>query len=139
METTALGTPSVPPKSQVTARQRYWLGKRCTVGRKRASWRPLKTYRTSAKRFLRNMDNQFRVLTGKGLVQFQHDPDAEVWTPQNWRLWPWLGLALDQGPDNICGVMALIYKFFVNCDLMADPAHGANRDVWLASLLCLGY
>ena len=37
LETTALGIPSLPPKSQVSARQRYWLGKRCTIGRKRAS------------------------------------------------------------------------------------------------------
>ena len=67
-----------------------------------------KVFRAAAKRFLRNVDKYFRVVSGKGLIQFVRDSEVDLWDPKNWREWPYLGLALDQGPDIICGGMALI-------------------------------
>ena len=136
-EPAAPGAPagaSRPPKAAAVAqRQRLWLQKKGAVSQTgRASFRPRKIYRAASKRFLRNVDNQFRVVTGSGLKQFQKTEEGDVWAPAQWRSWPFLGTALDQGLDNVCGVMALIYFFLCNVDFFPDPSHGANRDTWLA-------
>ena len=90
-------------------------------------------YRRATKRFLRNVDNQFRVATSAGgLKFFVRDKQKATWADKAWRQWPYLLLILDLGPDNVCGVLSLMYHYEVNCDLIADWSHGGNRDVWLA-------
>ena len=112
-------------------RQKLWINKRHFVKGQTAKWRPEKRHRVSAKRFLRQLDSQFQISTHTGgLVFFQYDEKDPKWHPSNWQRWPYLGIAIDHGPDGLAGYNALDHKFKCNVDLWGDTSHGGNRDVF---------
>ena len=52
----------------------------------------------------------------------------DSWKLPEWRKWPHLSVALDCGPDNMCGSYALEYGWDFYFDRFLDPSHGTNCD-----------
>ena len=120
--------------SLINARHKAWILKRCAEGQKLA-WRPRKRYRTAAVKFIMATDNQLNVSTAwTGLQAFMPIEGDPLWAEANWRSWPYLSLALDQGTDGVCGWHALAYKenLALNTGAWWDWSHGACNDMELA-------
>lgn len=105
-------------------RQHAWLG----AGKLPASsWRPRKLLRQSAKRWMDNLDLQFRVTNDLlGLVHFKRCDSAEWADPF---LWPHLCVGMDLGSDGLAGYQFLERRELLNIDATPDVTHGGNRDV----------
>ena len=76
----------------IATRQRVWLHRKGAKGKRgQAAWRPVKTYRQAAKRFLRNVDNQLRVGSkAAGLRFFKFVEEQPEWAEDVWDLWPFI-------------------------------------------------
>ena len=98
-ETPAGNSAAVAQES--AARFRFWLG--CKKGGARRglmTWRPKKFHRVSAKKWLRSVNNQFKVGTHTGGLQyFKYDPSISLWSDVNLKSWPYSMVCQDLGPD----------------------------------------
>lgn len=113
----------------MSARHRGWLKRRATA--ETVSWRPRKRFRVGARKWIAALDNQVRVTTcWRGLVDITPD-SSEEWAASNWRRWPFLACAADQGSDGVAGwhAMAFMPGLQMNTFAWWDPAHGACNDM----------
>ena len=117
--------------SALVKRHRSW----CNRGGPKATseWRPKKTYRIASKRWIQYTDNQLRQTTGGlGWKDYQFQAESPKWALANWRSWPSVGAALDQGSDGLCATWALEYEFDVNIRKHGDWSHGGHKDLQVA-------
>ena len=113
------------------ARHKAWLT-RGRAGSKPGSWRPIKLFRTSARKFARNLDNQIRGSSrAAGLSHFTPKKNSSTWAPSAWRMWPSLAVSIDCGSDGVCAVSALQRHedFMLNLLVWPDPSHAACRSI----------
>jgi hypothetical protein len=120
------------PAALASAKATLTLRHRLFVKRKRdasetVSWRPVKRYRTAAKSWLLNLDNQVSgTLAVNGLASFVPPAAREgIWA--NWRSWRHLLISIDQGSDGICATNYLKH-LKANVTIYCDWSHGANND-----------
>ena len=108
-------------------RQRSYLCRTSTSDKN--SYRPVPMYRTSAKRWLMNVDTQLiHSFNTSGLQFFQYDSKLLAWRGSEWRTWPYASFSMDHGPDGICGYNSLENKWYLNVALEGEVAHGCNCD-----------
>ena len=125
-----LSTGDLPdgPGGELRVRHRAWnsrRGKESKIG----AWKPRKLHRVSAKRWLTNLDNQFKQATATGgLNFFRKDPSSEVWAASAWPRWPHLAIAMDGGSDGFCATFGLEYGWGFNVDRIPDQSHAINCD-----------
>ena len=109
-------------------RHKAWLKRTAAKQAKSLSWRPKPTYRAAARKFLSSTDNQWRVMAKlTGWAHFRYDPKKPQWAKSKWRTWPSVGLAVDSGPDVVCGGNALEYLWPCNLTKFPDEAHQKHR------------
>ena len=123
------GPDSVEKKQQVNMRHLHWLRRTATTGK--VSWRPKKTYRAGALKWILCKDNMVRVGTRfSGLNAFSRKLDKDAWSMKNWRKWPHVNMAQDQGSDGLCGINCLKYRksLKVNVTDWWDESHGIGND-----------
>ena len=69
----------------------------------------------AAKHWLQNLDNQYRLLSGRvGLAFFKPNMKLQMW--QDWRKQPFCAAGLDFGSDGVSGLHAAGYHFGLNID-----------------------
>ena len=113
----------------ITFRQRMWL-KRGLDTQGGATWRPAKRYRTAARRWIWNVDNQLQASTHcNGFSFFCRDAKSFPWRDEDWHLWPFICGAFDHGSDGVAASNALKYGWRLNYADKYDPSHGAHLDV----------
>jgi hypothetical protein len=126
----ALSSAELPdgPCGQLRTRHRAWnsrRGKKTEIG----AWRPRKLHRVSAKRWLTNLDNQFKQCTDTGgLSYFLKDSSSAAWAATAWARWPHLSIAMDCGSDGFCASFGLEYAWGFNIDRIPDQSHAINCD-----------
>ena len=110
-----------------------WVRRTTRAAGDGVAWRPKKVYRKSAVKFIMQVDNILRYSTAHGglalLVPELHVSDDSLWRPSNWRNWPHMILAIDQGGDGVCGSHALLYKLKASITPFYEFVHGANNDL----------
>ena len=112
------------------ARRTAWLQRDAAKPGEKACWRPRKVYRLAALKFIQQLDNLVRVSTSfGGLCRVQFDGTSGLWAPGNWRQWPSLVLAVDQGSDCVSGSNGMLYKLRMNALPFFEFCHGANNDL----------
>lgn len=93
-------------------RHKAWLERECQAKTFSASWRPQQIYRTAARRWACALDNQLRMSTvWPGLSHFRPGDDP-CWS--DWKTWPSLCIAKDQGSHGEAGFWALAYGLGLN-------------------------
>lgn len=110
------------------ARQRCWLKRRRTPDGEGSSLRPAKRYRTSAKAWLLNLDNQLcRSLPLRGLADFAYPMPRLAEVP--WRDQLHLQVALDQGSDGLAAA-SFLRHLGVNATFIMDWSHGVQNELY---------
>ena len=123
------GPDRLEKKQQINMRHLHWLRRSATNGN--VSWRPRKVYRAGAVKWMLCKDNMVRVGTRWcGLNAFSRKLDKDAWSMKNWRKWPHINAAQDQGSDGLCGVNCLKYRKSTKCNLTDwwDESHGIGND-----------
>ena len=143
-------------KDDQRSRHQFWTKRKLPEGRG-MTWRPTKRHRVSAKHWMVNLDNQLKQSTQTGgLAFFQQgfqnagpgvrgvglksrrvghssagNTNNELllfpgrW--KDWRSWPHLGVAMDQGTDGMAASWFMLHKL-MNCTFWTDWSHGAWND-----------
>ena len=129
-----LGTVSVSTKRKAirdtNQRHTAWVSKTVALPGEKTAWRPRPVYRSAAKKFVDQVDNVIRFNTSfEGLSFIVYDEGAPAWKPENWRSWPSLVLAIDQGSDGLAGTNAMLRKLDMNLLPFFEFCHGANNDL----------
>ena len=94
-----------------TKRHLCWI-QRHLKSTKTGSWRPVKMHRVKARRWLYNIDHQIRRSTRWVGIKSFIRPTKDIkypWRDQDWRIWPSLHGALDEGSDGISACQALFF------------------------------
>jgi hypothetical protein len=100
-----------------------------------SAWRPRTMHRVAARKWADALDTQLRTSTVvSGLGYFGPNDALPSWA--DWRSWPGLGIAQDQGSDGVSGFWALSYHFGLNVWQWPDASHGVNRDIDLSLKHC---
>ena len=120
-----------PVAAAISSRHRLWLSRHTTFG-KRDGWRPRPRHRAASAKWIQYIDNQIRVGTHfVGLLAFVPNWALALWQDYNWKSWPSVGVAADQGPDGVCGVNCLLRKKEICLNMIPfwDGGHGACNDL----------
>ena len=108
-------------------RQKAWVLRSHSQVAQKQAWRPKVMHRMSARKFLNAVDNQIAGSTHlRGWVSFRPTASA-LWQAHNWQRWPHAGISIDGGPDCVCGVSALEYKWKINVTKFMDHSHQKHR------------
>lgn len=100
-------------------RHRKWMVRHVVTGQ-RDAWRPKLVFRATAAKYLRLVDNQLRVSSCfGGLEHYRYVEGADRWDKAQWRVWPSLTIAADQGSDGVAALHAAMYKQSTACNLLA--------------------
>ena len=111
----------------VAARQKAWLTRGKSKG---TAWRPRRFHRVAAKGWLANLDNQYRLISGRaGLSFFKPNYSKALW--KDWRSQPLCVPGQDFGSDGLNGVHAGSYHFGLAMECFPDQSHAANRSVYM--------
>lgn len=95
----------------------------------------VKRVRLKAHQWLIAVDNNLRQYTGHGLQRYTDMSDADSdsgpkpFDPDDPYAWPWLGVALDRGPDSWCAKQFLKYKLHCNVEEFPDQSHDNWNDM----------
>lgn len=105
------------------------------------TWKPLqKRTRSKAHQWLIAVENILQQYTGKGLVQYlpvgSKPEDTNLVGPAGSKpgeeddpySWPWLGIALDRGPDSWAAKQFLKYALEANVEEFPDQSHDCWND-----------
>eukprot|EP00959_Pyramimonas_sp_CCMP1952_P031502 660891-Pyramimonas_sp.AAC.1 len=113
-------------KNNVATRHRLWSQRR-KGSTDFTSWKPLKRYRVASKHCLLAVDNQIKYSLGlSGWADFVRVAEGPAaWG--DWRAWPHMLGAMDQGPDNVCSSNWLLH-IGVNLTRVWDWSHGVKCD-----------
>ena len=99
--------PALRKQYSTPSRQLAWLRRSKDKAGKRSLWRGRTLHQLATKRWLQNIDNQFRLIgNSKGLFFFQM-PTCEENMVVEWgdcRKMPFMALGLDFGSDGVCGI-----------------------------------
>lgn len=110
-------------------RHRFWI-KRKVQGESSRGWQPRKRYRVSTKHWVQNLDNAIKHGLGKGGLSFFALPSdrssSAAWN--DWRSWPHLMLAIDQGSDGLSGG-SWMRSEDINVTLVTDWSHACQNDM----------
>ena len=108
--------------------QRAFIAMTATGEDSEGKYKERTVYRVAARRWVANLDNQIsRSTAWVGLAHFMPKEHQGFWEPQNWRCWPALGIARDNGSDGNTGVHALLYKYGLNIWDWQDNSHISGR------------
>ena len=97
-----------------------------------ATWRPVKTHRSTTKGCLIRSDNVIRLFTYfQGWVSFKYDVENQDFADEKWDQWPFCNLVIDMGGDMLCMSNAMLYFWLMNVTRWTDGPHGCHRDMGL--------